>query len=651
MGMGISVNYDITAQLFTTGFWKVSSAVHKETNESVSLWVMDYDSVVKSGPRQDQKKFLEASLQSIQQMKRLRHPSVLKIVEASENPGALDFAAEPVMSCLSQESSLSPDDASYLAFQLAGVLQFLHQSARTVMFGLSNESICVTRTLGLKICAFTWSAHIPLDGKPPAPRLGDFCLSPFHPPLNFCSVEYVMSREPRETTDIFSFGCIYASMVLNRNAFDSATPDEYSRVVSLPITYPAKTSPVIAEVVKACLNRNPSRRPSFDEIMAAPPFTTLALRALRYVDVILTKPPDDKYIFFRGLAETIPTFSIRVLQAKMLPLFMSEVLGDPLFGTLLIPLIFEVARTLDRTAFFQDVMVPLADLLVSPNPPQCLYAVVCTLPTIIGQTDDDRQFEVCYPIIAAALGTHVAQIHQETLRHVPLLISRMSSGAVESLVVPGLLNLFSQSDDARVACACVRALAECPPKLAHGAFCEKVCPRITAAWNRLGEPADLTDAAWCVVQKLNPPPEVAMKEVVPMVSELLASDSTEPPTQVVLCKYIKEATAALIAPKKGQSAQARPKAPPLAAKRWQTKQPDDAVTGSEPEPLTDIMRWQAKPAAEEPPVAAATDAPTQDVPLPGMFAGLATRQGSRSGSKRSNASMFSGLKMSGKSNQ
>jgi hypothetical protein len=324
-------------------------------------------------------------------------------------------------------------------------------------------------------------------------------------------------------------------------------------------------------------------------------------------------------------------------------------------------------------------MIPLANLVVSPNPPQCLYAVVGALPTIINQTDEDRQIDICYPIIAAAFGTNIPQIHQEALRHMPLLVSRTSSDAMESLVFPGLLDLFSGSDDVTVACACVRALAECLSKLPHGVFCESLCPRITAAWNRFDEPADLADAVWCVLQKLNAPPEVAMKQVVPMVSELLASDATEPPTQVALCKYIKDVTAALVAPRKNQSPAAKLKAPPLEAKRWQTKQPDDLAATREPEPPTDGKRWQAKPAAQtkrwqpkpakdanppaeakrwqpkpttaEAPLPIDAEEPPEDVPVLGMSPGLVTRTRTEGASKSSSASLFSGMKMGGKSNQ
>jgi hypothetical protein len=589
-------------------------------------------------------------------MKRLHHPSILRILEASENPKALDFAAEPVMSCLAHETSFSPDDASYFAFQLATVLRFLHQNVRMVLFGLSTHSLCVTKTLALKVCVFNFAAPIVNDSGGAIPRMGDYVVGPFQPPLNFCSPEYVQNRQPTLQTDIFSFGCVYASVVLNRSAFDCGGIDEFARITAQPIVFPQYVSPAIAEVVRACLSHQPGQRPSPEEILDAPAFRTLAMQALQYVDIIVTKPQEDKFKFFRGVAGTLTAFSLRMLQSKMAPLFISEVILERKFATVLIPLIFEIARSFDRPTFYEEVMVPLADVLVATSPPQCLLAVVCSLPIIIDQVDDERQYELCYPIFAAALSTSASQIHREALKHMPKLVAKMTREVVETDVLPALIDLFSTSDDVSVVCACVKSLAECLPKLDHNSFSERVGPRITAAWNRLGEPGDLTDAVWSVVRS-STSAEVMMKEVIPMVSEVLASDASPPPTQLALCRYIKDSTTSLLQRKKPSclskpKAEGQPAAPPQPG-RWQPPAELSAgeIFGNHPPLETPRRRWQAQvdlspdnsanPPAETPPPPAAE--PESPLPVPSMFAGMNTRPAKRAGS-----TMFSGMKMGGK---
>lgn len=80
MGNGISDNYDNIEPLFIVGLWKVHTAVRKLTGESVSLWVIDQEklkTMVKK--KADRETFLKQQLESVQQMRRLCHPHILKI--------------------------------------------------------------------------------------------------------------------------------------------------------------------------------------------------------------------------------------------------------------------------------------------------------------------------------------------------------------------------------------------------------------------------------------------------------------------------------------------------------------------------------------------------------------------------------------------
>jgi serine/threonine protein kinase len=551
MGLGIAGHYTLAEDLFTTSFWKVSLARHKISGELVSLWQMDYDTVLKTGSKSERQSFLEASLQAIQQMRRLRHPSVLKILEPPESIRALSFAAEPVMNCLAYEHSFSPDDASYIALQLANVLAFLHRKARIVVFGLSTFSLCLTESLALKVCLLTHA--VPAVHGRAEPKLGPFSVSPFHPLLNFSSIEYVMNRPVGYSSDVFSFGCVLASVVLNRCAFDYAMVDEYVREVVKPLVFDDNVSVELRELISACMARDPARRPRFDQILQSPVFHCTPLSALQYLDVLVTKTEEDKYTFFKGFAATLPSFSLRLLQWKMVPLLISEVTTQPRLGPVVLPLLFEIARSFDKYTFFTLVFTPLAPVLANPDPPQCLLAVLASLPIIIDQIEEGRHYELCYPIMAAALSSTVSQLHREALSHIPKLLDRMTTETVDREVVPALIDLFSKSNDVKVVSACVQSLADCLPKLDHDSFSQRVVPRITAAWNRLGEPAALADACLYVVERLHASVQVAMREVVPMVSEVLASDASPPPTQRKLCEYIKQKTAELVAPKVGRS--------------------------------------------------------------------------------------------------
>jgi hypothetical protein len=267
--------------------------------------------------------------------------------------------------------------------------------------------------------------------------------------------------------------------------------------------------------------------------------------------LIFAKSQEDKYNFFRGFAEKLPTFSIRVLRSKVLPLIIQEVRYERKFATVLIPLIFEIGRTLDKSGFYDSILLPLGDILTSPDPPQCLLAVLNCLPIIIDFVEDGRHYELCYPIVEAGLACSIgSQLHAEVLKHMPLMVRKMADSTVDSVVVPALIELFSVSDDAKVVSSCVRCLVDCLPKLNHDSFAERVVPRIRAAWNRLGRPPELAEACLTVMASLSPTIDRIMEDLVPLASDLLAEDRIPPPTQLKFCVFIKEATEAFLRGKK-----------------------------------------------------------------------------------------------------
>jgi hypothetical protein len=274
------------------------------------------------------------------------------------------------------------------------------------------------------------------------------------------------------------------------------------------------------------------------DILKFSAFTTIPLRALQYLDCILAKTQEDKYNFFKGFARTLPVFSLRLLRTKVMPLFVSEVMTEPKFGPVLIPLIFEIGKALDKPAFYRDVFLPLSRQMILVDPPEFLLAVLTCFPTLISQVEDGSHYDYCYPILAAALTSKVNQLHREALNHVSLMVSKMKNDMVERVLLPAMIDLFSNSDSKQVVCACVLSLAALLPKLGAGVFCEMVGPRLLAAWNRLRGPPELGDAISAILGQVEAETEMMMRELVPLASEVLSSDENSPGTQLKLCQFI-----------------------------------------------------------------------------------------------------------------
>jgi hypothetical protein len=140
MGSDLSANYSSITLLFSSGFWKVRSAVSKVTGEVVSLWMLD-DSQFPNEDRARRETYISSCIYSVQQIRKLHHPGTLKIHECNESTRQLAFVAEPYASCLAQETSLTSDEVEYVADQLANVLTFLHFSAKIAHLNVSPNSV------------------------------------------------------------------------------------------------------------------------------------------------------------------------------------------------------------------------------------------------------------------------------------------------------------------------------------------------------------------------------------------------------------------------------------------------------------------------------------------------------------------------------
>jgi hypothetical protein len=79
-------------------------------------------------------------LVSIQQMRRIRHPKVLKVNEICDSQPDIGFASDPTAS-LAEVGDMHPMDLAYISCQLAEVFSFLNEEARLVHLHLTSSSV------------------------------------------------------------------------------------------------------------------------------------------------------------------------------------------------------------------------------------------------------------------------------------------------------------------------------------------------------------------------------------------------------------------------------------------------------------------------------------------------------------------------------
>ncbi|KAF8501214.1 hypothetical protein JB92DRAFT_884592 [Gautieria morchelliformis] len=155
--------------VFNVGPWKVQFAMHKTTNKRVSVCSFDKRSpeLERCGPSA-RERVLDVSKVEAGALGRLRHPSILEMVEPlEETRSELTFATEPLLSSLSQsipsasrspsieldevevrprsQTRLSPHHSSLQIqkgiLQLCKGLDFLHTSARLIHSNISPSML------------------------------------------------------------------------------------------------------------------------------------------------------------------------------------------------------------------------------------------------------------------------------------------------------------------------------------------------------------------------------------------------------------------------------------------------------------------------------------------------------------------------------
>ena len=528
MGAGISENYDNITPAFDSGFWKVHSAVHKLTRQPVTLWNFDPKAIKKaSKSKADVQRYTDTMIQSVAQMRRLHHPHILKIIEVSENQKQFGFVAEAVVGTLESDETLNGDDITYVAEQLAEVLQFLHENAHIVNLTLAPDTVCVTQAIQVKLCAFNFCTSLVTPEV--TPQYGPFSVSKLQPNLFYTAPEYLANDVLSSASDVFSYAVVVLRAFAKKELFTSKTVEEqYKQIEALRTNMPKLTSDALAETLQACLNFQASERPTIAEVVKSKGFLQLTVRSLRFIDSILTRDNEDKYRFYRGLLNSIPLFSERLLKYKLLPCFIDEVLADVRYGTALVPLILTIGKKYDKQSFDEVIIKPIAHILKMFQPEELALTNLAAIPLILEMSESPDTFNVIYSLLLSTLKSDSPKVRDEALKKIPIIITAMSEQLIVSSLLPTLLGSLDELSDVVVLSSVVEGIGECIAKVNPDNFAEITVPKLMLCWIN-HRASVLAQSIAKVFQKLECSAKYRCKYVMPMVCDMVVEKTLEKP--------------------------------------------------------------------------------------------------------------------------
>lgn len=544
MGTQISANYDNIQQITTADLWTIHSAVSHVSKEKVCLWVLNVQKLKERYKKKAVRfRYIDVILNSLQQMRKYRHPRILKILEIAEKKPEIGFSSEPFDKIVSSQiSDVHPMDVAYISYQVAEVLGFLSNEARIVHLGINPTAVLLDDQLSVKITQFQWSS--PIDS------LGNVTPSQTYEQLynEFADVyakapEMLKKNSSTKLTaeaDIFIFGMFVYEAFTGHKFYDSDDPETILTSLSTRHAQIKGESKIPADfmpLLTACLNPDPEQRPNITTVLQHPAYQSMQLKSLRYIDIMLTKNPSDKFAFYKGLSKKIDEFSPSIQRIKLLPTLVNECIGDVRFAPILLGAIFQISVKFTTEEFMDLVWRKLSVLATVVNPPEVSIGLLRNLWMLLEKVDKRLHKDYVYPIIFSALNSQETRIHNEVLKHVDTVIDEMNEETLRSLILPRLFDLSFNSSNLSVSSSSIMCISKTLKRMDNESFCAEFIPKFAQIWRKFANPQIATPIL-DVFFNLNVSLDVVMLRILPLACEISANNSVDGELRSKYCNFI-----------------------------------------------------------------------------------------------------------------
>lgn len=430
-GSNILSNYQVSQEpVLISGPWKIHEGKKKSTGNAASIFIFDRKLLdPRTGAfggrssstvlRKLHDEVVDRLKREISTLTRLRHPSVLQVLEPVEETrsGGLMFATEPVTASLAgllrekdvQEGGSrasrymieEPDgrrrrrdieidelEIQKGLLQIAKGLEFLHESAGLVHGNLNPEAIFINAKSDWKIAGLAFAS--PPEGSNSPSNLPPLALSevlyqdtrlPASVQLNldYTSPDFVFDNNVTPAADLFSLGLIIIALYNSPHRSPIHTHGSiatYKKLLASPSTTPSQSNSFLctrpipkdltSHVLPRLITRRPAQRLNARELQQSPYFDNLLVSTIRFLESFPAKTPHEKSQFLRGLQRVLPDFPASVLERKILGALLEETKDRELLS-LILQNVFRIIKQLPngRRVFPEMVVSKLRDIFLT----------------------------------------------------------------------------------------------------------------------------------------------------------------------------------------------------------------------------------------------------------------------------------------------
>ncbi|KAF2842362.1 ARM repeat-containing protein [Patellaria atrata CBS 101060] len=430
----ISSNYTLSAQPSSySGPWKIFDAKKKSTGKAASVFIFDKKSLEPQGGglggrsnaaslRKLHEEVLERLKKEASSLARLRHPSILELVEPVEETrsGGLQFATEPVTASLAvvlqekddqekaggvggrrsryvieeadgnrkrRELEIDELEIQKGLLQIGKGLEFLHESAGLVHANLTPDAIFVNAKSDWKISGLGFAS--PPDNSTTPTSVIPISLSEVlnHDPrlprsvqlnLDYTSPDFVMDTNISSAADMFSLGLLIIALYNSphKSPLESnGSPSTYKRLFSSSSNVPSQHNnflsaqplprALVTGLLPRLITRRPAQRMNAREFQQADYFDNILVSSIRFLDSLPAKTPNEKSQFMRGLPRILNQFPKSVLEKKVLPALLEEMKDRELLS-LVLQNVLKIINVLpsSKRAFSEKVIPRLREIFL-----------------------------------------------------------------------------------------------------------------------------------------------------------------------------------------------------------------------------------------------------------------------------------------------
>lgn len=420
----------------TAGPWKIYDAKKKSTGKAYSVFVFDrksLDTHANTLGRSSAAAFKRAADEVVERLKkeasslaRLRHPSILELVEPVEETrgGGLQFVTEAVTASLAsllqekddqegasggraRASRYVTEDADGVRrrreieideleiqkglLQLGKALEFLHENAGLVHGNLTPDAVLVNAKSDWKISGLSFCGPAEIGAAGPSASFQPVSLHeilnmdarlPRSVQLNldYASPDLVLDNNLTPAADMFSLGllCVALYNSPHRSPIEAhASISTYKRAFAAAGAVPSTSNNFLssrplprelaAHVLPRLIARRPAQRLTAKEFQTSEYFDNILVSTIRFLDAFPAKTHGEKSSFLRGLNKVLPSFPKSVMEKKVLPGLLDE-MKDRELAPQILQNIFKIVELLPsaKRVFSERVLPCLKEHFVVP---------------------------------------------------------------------------------------------------------------------------------------------------------------------------------------------------------------------------------------------------------------------------------------------